>query len=266
MSKRLGCSLLILLLIITGAYGCSRRHKATELLRTDRPEQAAPAVPVRRDVAVPILYYHLVDDHLYGPYPSMFVSPKEFEKQMNYLKNNDYTVIALDEIEHAGQYDKPVIITFDDGYEDNYTNAYPILKKYNYKATVFLISSFIGKPGYLNKDEINGMKDLVSFQSHTVTHPYLTRLSSKEQEYELAASKKEIEAIAGRGVDAVAYPIGDYNQQVIDIAKRYYKYAVLMVPGGIYHTGDDPYRIKRLNIQRSLTIDGFINKIQGVPT
>ncbi len=262
MVKRVALLLLILSLILAGSWGCLRRPKPADAPRPVKIEQAAPAT----GVAVPVLYYHLIDDHLYGPYPSMFVSPKEFDKQMAYLKSNGYTVISLDEIEQAARYTKPAIITFDDGYADNYTNAYPILKKYNFKATIFLISGLIGKPGYLNKEEIGKMQDLVSFQSHTVSHPYLTKLSAKLQDYELAESQKEIEAIAGRKVDALAYPIGDYNRQVIDITRRYYKYAVLMLPGGIYHTGDDPYLIKRLNIQRSLSIDGFSKKIRGLPT
>ena|GEM_PF-769749 len=262
MVKRVAFLLLILALILAGSWGCLRGQKPTETPGPVKPEQTMPAT----GIAVPILYYHLIDDHLYGPYPSMFVSPKEFDKQMNYLKNNGYTVIPLDEIEQSDRYTKPVIITFDDGYADNYTNAYLILKKYSFKATIFLISGLIGKPGYLNKDEIRQMQDLVSFQSHTVSHPYLTRLSAKLQDYELAESQKEIEAITGSKVDALAYPIGDYNQQVIDIARHYYKYAVLMVPGGIYHTGDDPYLIKRLNIQRGLGIDDFAKKVRGLPS
>ena len=148
----------------------------------------------------------------------MFVSPKDFINQMNYLKNNGYTVIPLDEIENAGQYTKPVIITFDDGYEDNYTNAYPILKKYHFPATVFLISSFIGKPDYLNNDEILQMEDLVSFQDHTVTHRSLATLSAQVQDYELSAIETGIEALTGQNVFALAYPDGSYNQTTIDIA------------------------------------------------
>lgn len=281
MIKRFTHFLLIFIIALSSSYGCLPWPDAAELRTPESAQNTqggeaapgkagapdpAPEGRAQPDIDVPVLYYHLINDNLYSPYTSMFVSPEEFDKQMNYLKSNGYTVIGLDEIDQAARYTKPVIITFDDGYEDNYTSAYPILKKYNFKATVFLISSLIGKPGYLSKDQIHEMRDLISFQSHTVTHPYLTRLSAEEQEHELAESKKTIETITGDRVDALAYPIGDHNGQVIEIARRYYKYAVLMAPGGFYHTGDDSYQIKRLNIQRSLTIDDFARKIQNLPT
>jgi peptidoglycan/xylan/chitin deacetylase (PgdA/CDA1 family) len=257
MLKRLG-SLLLVLFLLTGAYGCSpgQKPKATK--------QAAPVIPVT-GVAVPILYYHLIDDNLWSPFHSMFVSPPDFANQMKYLKTAGYTVIPLVQIENAGQYTRPVIITFDDGYEDNYTNAYPILKEYNFPATVFLISGFIGKPHYLNADQILQMEDLVSFQDHTVTHRSLATLSAAVQEHELSASRQAIEALTGQNVFAVAYPDGSYNRTTIEITRQLgYKYAFLMVPGGIYHTGEDPYTIKRVNIARGLDLNGFIKKIQGL--
>ena len=196
--------LFFLLLAFTVVNGCSRRQNAAQVPPATQPKQVAPSL----GVAVPVLYYHLIDDNLYSPFHSMFVSPPDFANQMKYLKTAGYTVIPLAQIENAGEYSKPVIITFDDGYEDNYTNAYPILKEYNFPATVFLISGFIGKPGYLNNNEILQMQDLVSFQDHTVTHRSLATLSAAEQEYELSASKQAIETLTGQNVFAVAYPNG----------------------------------------------------------
>jgi peptidoglycan/xylan/chitin deacetylase (PgdA/CDA1 family) len=266
MIKRAVFLLLFLLMVLTIANGCSRRQNAAQAAQAPpatQPKQVAPAL----GVAVPVLYYHLIDDNLYSPFHSMFVSPSDFANQMKYLKTAGYTVIPLAQIENAGQYTKPVIITLDDGYEDNYTNAYPILKEYNFPATVFLISGFIGQPHYLNNNEILQMRDLVSFQDHTVTHRSLATLSAAVQEHELSASKQAIEALTGQKVFAVAYPDGSYNQTTIEIAKQLgYEYAFIMIPGGIYHTGEDPYTIKRVAIPRGLNLDGFIRKIQGLPT
>jgi peptidoglycan/xylan/chitin deacetylase (PgdA/CDA1 family) len=253
--------------MLAGVCGCSPRQKTAEKPNTITSEQAPPAAPAApvNGVAIPVLYYHLIDDHVYSPYTSMFVSPKDFANQMAYLNSNGYTVIPLDEIENAGQYTKPVIITFDDGYEDNYSIAYPILEKYHFPATVFLISSLIGAPGYLSRDEIVQMEGLVSFQDHTVTHRKLATLSPQVQDYELTESKKVIEALTHRNVDALAYPDGSYDQTTLAIAQRYYKYAFIEIPGGIYRTGEDPYTIRRVNVPRGLNLAGFIRKIQGLP-
>jgi len=235
-------------------------------LAQPKPVALALVAP-KLGVAVPVLYYHLVDDNLWSPFHSMFMSPSDFANQMKYLKTAGYTVIPLAQIENAGQYTKPVIITFDDGYEDNYTNAYPVLKEYNFPATVFLISSFIGRTHYLTGQEILQMRDLVSFQDHTVTHRSLATLSPAVQENELSASKQVIEALTGQKVFAAAYPDGSYDQTTIEIAKQLgYKYAFLMVPGGIYYTGENPYIIKRINVVRGMDMNDFIDKLDGLST
>jgi len=211
--------------------------------------------------AVPILYYHAVNDDITG-LEELFVSPSEFEKQMKYLKDDSYSVITFKQLKDISTIEKPVIITFDDGYEDNYTYAYPILKKYGFKATVFLCCDVVDKPLFLKKNQIEEIKELVNIQSHTVTHRKLSELKSGEIEEELSDSKKILEQLTGTQVDALAYPYGDYDGRVIETAKKYYKYAVIS-GGGIYHEGDDSYEIKRVYIPRELNLEGFIKKIKG---
>jgi peptidoglycan/xylan/chitin deacetylase (PgdA/CDA1 family) len=113
-----------------------------------------------------ILLYHSVNDSPIGM-PDLTVTTAAFEEQMRYLSEHGYTAIDFSEIGKLPQNKKPVIITFDDGYADNYTNAYPILKKYHIRATVFLIAKAVGARGFLTQDEMKEMGDLVSFQSHT---------------------------------------------------------------------------------------------------
>ena len=216
---------------------------------------------IKTPKAVPILYYHAVNDDVWGM-AELFVSPKEFEKQMEFLKNNGYTVITFAEIPSANNIQKPIIITFDDGYEDNYTYMYPILKKYNYKATIFLVNDYIDKSAYLKKNQILEMRDLINFQGHTITHPYLTTLKDSDVEYELSQSQILIEGITGMKVNVLAYPIGDYNQRIINITKKYYTYGVLN-GGGMYYTGDSNYEMKRIYVPRNLTIEGFEAKIKA---
>jgi len=213
-------------------------------------------------VKVPILYYHRINDVVEG-IDELHVKPAEFEKQMQYLKDNGYTVITFDDLDKTEHIQKPVIITFDDGYEDNYTYAYPILKKFGFKATVFLVADFVGNSSILNKDEILEMRDLVNFQSHTLSHPELTKLKPEEAEKEISLSKTKLEELTGTKMNAFAYPVGYYNANILEMVKKYYKYAVCN-GGGMYTTGESLFEIKRIYIPRDLNIQGFEKKIEGL--
>lgn len=211
-------------------------------------------------VKVPILYYHRINDVIDG-LEELHVKPAEFDKQMKYLKDNGYTSITFDELDKSENIQKPFIITFDDGYEDNYTYAYPILKKYGFKATVFLVESFVGNPSILNKDEIHEMQDLVNFQSHTISHPDLRNISPAEAEKEIVQSKAKLEELTGKKVNVFCYPSGFFNTTALNLVSKNYQYAVLN-GGGIYTTGDNPYQIKRVYVPRTLDIKGFEQKIK----
>lgn len=213
-------------------------------------------------VKVPILYYHRVNDVIEG-LEELHVKPAEFEKQMQYLKDNGYTPINFDDIDKTEHIQKPVIITFDDGYEDNYTNAYPILKKFGFKATVFVVANFVDNPSILTKNEMKEMSDLISFQSHTLSHPDLRALKPEEAEKEISESKTKLEAITGKSINAFAYPVGYYNSSVLAQVKKYYKYAVLN-GGGMYTTGENLLEMKRLYIPRWMDIQSFDKKIKGI--
>lgn len=225
------------------------------------PGNAGAASSTASTRIFPILYYHAVSDVIEG-LAELHVSPSEFDKQMAYLKKNGYTVLTFDELKDARNVEKPAIITFDDGYMDNWTYAYPILQKYGFKATIFLTTEFIDKPNYLGVEQIKEMQKLVNFQGHSLTHPYLTRLSNDEVIREITESKKIIQGITGAKVDVFAYPIGDYNGRVLELVKKEYRYAVLN-GGGLYTQGDPDYEIKRVYVPRNLDIEGFEKKISG---
>lgn len=236
---------------------------ATPIPVTPAPTPSAtPKTLVKR--TVPILYYHAINDEVgQGQLSELFVSPKEFEKQMAFLKQNNYNVITFDDLHNIDNTPNPVIITFDDGYEDNYLYAYPVLKKYGFKASIFLVSDFIGNPSILNKAQIKEMSDLINFQGHTMTHPNLPDIKIEDAEKEISVSKKVIEEITGKPVTVFAYPTGLYNKEILDITKKHYQYAVWN-GGGLYTTTDDPYIMKRVYIPRELDIKGFERKIKGL--
>jgi len=167
-----------------------------------------------------VLMYHCIAEPPVGADSDLYVSPEQFENQLIQLGKLHYTTGFASDF---GQ-DNVAILTFDDGYADFYYNAYPILNKYNAKATVFLIVSLVGYDGYLTWDMIREMSSsgLVQFGSHTMLHTKLDTISGYLLEYELGESKRVIEKMTGQEVCAVCYPNGAYNDEVLEIAANYY--------------------------------------------
>ena len=209
---------------------------------------------------IPVLMYHAVGDDTFGD-QELFIRPSEFYKQMKYLADNGYTPITFEDAGDYYKYKKPVMITFDDGYRDVYFNAYPVLKKFNFKATNFLITGSINDAAFLTTKQIKEMSDITSFQSHTVTHPELDKLNPVAIEKECSESKHAIEGITGKPVFVLAYPHGTYNKNVIDIASKYYKYCVT-TKKGLYEESDDVHAIDRIYVVRTETLQDFIKKVK----
>lgn len=247
---------------IVQSYASDDRYLAEAGKKVTADNSHKKNIPKPLGKAVPILEYHAVDDKITG-WDELYVSPGEFQKQMDFLKKNNYNVITIDQLPNIKKISKPVIITFDDGYENNFTYAYPVLKKYNFKATVFLIAGAVDSPFFLTRTQVQQMKDIFSFQSHTFSHPHLSKLKPDEMENELVQSQKKIEELTSAKVYALAYPYGDYTRRVMEITKKHYKYGFYSL-GGPYHEGDDLYKIKRVYITRKLDIKGFAERINGI--
>lgn len=179
---------------------------------------------------VPILMYHYIGNN---PNPadtarnSLEVTPDKFEEQMKYLKDNGYNSISLDTLYPAlkGQTtlpSKPVILTFDDGYEDFYTNAYPILLKYGLHATVFIPINLMNQGYYLSWGQIKEMSrsGLINFGAHGMNHWQLASLPLPITELEIVQSKKVLQDNLGVPINFIAYPYGSVNENVINLTKK----------------------------------------------
>lgn len=173
---------------------------------------------------VPILNYHQINNEAHNP---LTLSASQFEAQMAYLHREGYTAITPDQLADFLQYGKelppkPVLITFDDGYADNYRVAYPILQKYHFVATVFLITDFVGNNGrYLNWKQVREMaQNGFSFESHTLSHINLADASDEEITSQLVNSKAAIEQWLGQKVEYLAYPGGAYNRRVTSLVRQ----------------------------------------------
>ena len=193
------------------------------LLSSPRPMTARMVADSENGTKVLVLNYHKVDNMNI----SLSVLPEDFDRQMHYLSDHGYHTITPDDLYDSLEGQKelpenPVLITFDDGYRDNYDNAYPILKKYGFKATIFVITSFLGtQPNYITWDQAREMDaNGISIQSHTVDHKSMTDLTDDQLRYELVESKKKAEQELGHPVEFMAYPTGTYNLHIAQMVKE----------------------------------------------
>lgn len=212
---------------------------------------------LQRNYVIPILMYHsIVPDVM--PEGRLSVSVESFQRQMRFLKNHNYNVMPLNEVADFIKYKKKVppktvAITLDDGYKDNYTNVFPILKKYNLPATIFIIVNEVGRKqgDRLSWGEIKIMQDsgLITIGSHTLWHKLLVDLKSEQAiRKEIFESKKILEKRLGRAVEIFSYPAGRFNSKIRQLViGAGYKMAVATNPGKKY-ANDDVFALKRLRI------------------
>ncbi|RAP74673.1 polysaccharide deacetylase family protein [Paenibacillus montanisoli] len=216
------------------------------------------------EVRIPVLCYHSVTDTKTGDY---VVSPADFEEQMAWLHEHGYRGINLRQFSALMKGETPndgrnVMITFDDGYKDNFTNAYPILSKYGYIAVEFLVTNWVSAPGYMNWSEADELSrhgwDLMS---HTRTHPYLPLHTSKGQTDEIAGSKAALEKHLSKPVQAIAYPYGLRSFETVNIVKDSGYVYGFTFDDGMTTSSQDPYLLKRLFISGEMDAAAFAGKM-----
>jgi peptidoglycan/xylan/chitin deacetylase (PgdA/CDA1 family) len=218
---------------------------------TTAPALSPASAPVAIDsVRVPILMYHHLDDlgeEMGEDYWQLSVTPQDFREQMAYLKDNGYSTITFAELLGAfdGQVslpDKPVIITFDDGWDDIYNVAYPILADQGMRATFFISTNWIDNvEGTVGWPQIKEMSDGgMEFGSHSATHPYLTSSEPDALAWELEASKAALEEHTGKTITALAYPFGLYDDNVIAASQKAgFRTACTIDPGAVARAGEE---------------------------
>ncbi|MBU0759893.1 MAG: polysaccharide deacetylase family protein [Candidatus Omnitrophica bacterium] len=204
---------------------------------------------------VPIIMYHKVDDT--ADVSKLSVCPRSFESQIHFLKAHNYNAVKLEDVpdlmEKGPLPRKTIAITFDDGYENNYTCAYPVLKKYGIPATIFIVPALVGTEGYLTWDQIVEMSEsgVITIGSHTMTHAWLPDLPEQKLDIEVFDSKRAIEGHLRKEVSSFSYPLGGFNSHVRDkVIKAGYKIAVATNPGKNY-PNHDLFAMKRLRISRT---------------
>lgn len=214
-----------------------------------------------------VLAYHCVNKSK-NP---LCVKPDIFEKQLSLLKRMGFHSLCLsnyiDILKTGKKYaeDRYVVITFDDGWEDNYTCGFPILKKYGYRATIFLTVSKIGKDkDYLTWDQVKEMMDFgFEFGSHTLTHPHLTKIPLEKARLEIIESKNILEKRLKQKIETFCYPYGDYDKTIVELVKDAgYRGAVVTPKYG--KCNHSMYTICRVGLYNSDTYLSFRIKISWV--
>ncbi len=180
-------------------------------------------------IYLPILVYHHiaeVSSNDLGRKETLAISPQTFEKQMEYILKENYHPITFKELfdyfyQGKNLPQKPVIITFDDGWLSQYKNAFPVLKRYNFKAVFFLVTNYIGGKSFMDWEQIRELaRNGMEIGSHSVSHPNLTKISEKAMEYEINQSKIILERKLNVKIKTFAYPYGDYNSKVINTLRK----------------------------------------------
>lgn len=226
------------------------------------------ALSLKDKYVAPILMYHSVNPKVNPDMRALIVSPETFAKQMNFLKMYKYNVVPLTELARMIKDKKSIppktlAITFDDGFKDNYTQAYRILEKYRFPVTIFIIINEVGRQDRLSWEEIKEMQasGLVTFGSHALGPDPLIKIKTVEElKKQIADSKKILEDKLGGRVEAFSYPEGMFNQDIKQLViDSGYLCAVATNPGSGF-SSDDIFLLKRLRISencRNSFIFGF---------
>ncbi len=210
---------------------------------------------------IAIFVYHSVRRDPFPTSPDICVKPEEFEKQLQLLAGGNSIGVFTSELDtlNFNMYTY-FALTIDDGYDDNYTTIFPLLKKYGIKATLFMVGEKIGKPGYLTAEQLKEMSDsgLVSIQSHTMTHEPLAEniMEIEEATYELGVSKQLIESITGKTVDSLSYPNSSFDGALTKVAEDYYKFVFSDASYSAYNA-DDWYHIGRIYVGKDTGFELF---------
>jgi peptidoglycan/xylan/chitin deacetylase (PgdA/CDA1 family) len=216
--------------------------------------------------SIPIICYHSIDESD----SVISVSPKSFALQMRHLKALGYQAVSLREITdyvHKGftTANRPIGIIFDDGYKNNYTEAFPVLQEVGFTATIFITTDYCGQinawgPQHGSIPRLpmmtwNQIEELsrqgIEIGSHTKSHPKLSELGMDKIRDELVGAKALLEDRIGKNIEFASYPYGNYNETVKQIAKSYFK-AVVSTRVGKVRKGSDPHALKRLNASGKL--------------
>lgn len=232
-------------------------------------ENTKPPVLPDTESKVPVVMYHYVRivDKVKDPLGyNLSINPADFEKQMKYLKDQGYTTIHMEDLLDKKVPKKAIVLSFDDGLEDFYTTALPILQKNGFTASNAVITGMIGQHEHMTNDQIREcIKAGIEITSHTVTHLDMSKLTKEQLHKQLAESKTYLENTFGIKVDGFIYPSGKYNELAVQMVKdEGYKIAATTQYGEANLEKDNILILPRVRIDNRDGYNGFVKKLEKV--
>ncbi len=238
---------------------------------TAQPAAAPPEIPLgRSSIHVPILMYHYIREN---PDPgdrlgfNLSVAPSAFYQQLDWLAANGYHPVDLNDVReyfagHRPLPAKPVVLTFDDGYRDMYTTAYPALRAHHFKAVSYVVTGFVGGPNYVTWDMVREMEtNGIEIGAHTFSHIDLARAPAGELHRQLNDSEADFKAELGHPVVDFCYPAGSYSSAVVAAVRAAgYQTATTTAPGTL-HSLDDRFTWTRVRVSGGEPLDQFASDL-----
>ena len=231
--------------------------------------QAPPASAARTFVPPPILMYHRVDVASPNDEISrdLTVTPSQLEQQLAYLKQQHVTAISMADLEerlkHRLPLDRTIVLTFDDGYADQYRYAVPLLRKFGDRATFYIVTGALGKPRHLTWEELRTMAhERMDIAAHGVQHDALSLMTAAQQRHQIGGSIKSLESALRKPIESYAYPSGRFNRATLAIVREQrIPLAVTTDPVNVIPPAS-ALQLTRLRIHGSWTLRDFGSSIQ----
>ena len=220
------------------------------------------------NVTVPILLYHHVGYSLTDS--EYYVSPDEFENQMNYLFMRGYRTISVEQLTQAINLgaqlpSRPILLTFDDGSETVYTEALPIMKIYGFTGTAYIVDNYIGATRYMNKIQIRALYEAGwEIGSHSLSHHDVTTRPGSQEE-EIVKSRQRLESYLGVPVRSFAYPFGAYDNASLKLVKSAGYIAAMGLGDRSAQGKENIFYLYRQSVTAETTLEAFINLLPWEP-
>jgi len=225
---------------------------------------------VEKNRSIPVFAYHRFGD---SRYPSTNIKMEVFKKQLQYLQENNYTVLslseALDRLDNGNLPEKPVVLTVDDGYSSFYENAFPLLQDYGYPATIFINTSHVGGKSYMNWEQLKKLdKAGIEIGNHSHDHPHFVNFENPSEKFneDVTKAQKLFKVHLGFSPKLFSYPYGEYTQKLAETAEKMDFKAATAQRSGVLGSSTDRYAIPRFPMGGPFaTMKGFTSKIKMKP-